>query len=67
MRTFNNFISEIGIAAWNINSFKKLINSFSYNKLHDANTLNILTKNKIVCLIETHHTAKEVGDLHIEN
>ena len=66
MKTFGSYISQIGIAVWNINSFKKKINNFSYNKLHDENVLEILVQNRIFCLLETHHTADEVGALHIE-
>ena len=65
MKNFTK-LSQIGIAAWNINGFTKKINNFTYNKLHDENVLETLLKNKIFCLIETHHTADQVGSLHVE-
>ena len=67
MKSYNPFISEIGIAAWNLNGFQQTINSFKYNKLHNQQVLDILTVNKIFCLIETHHRAEDVGALHIEH
>ena len=67
MRNFNSYISEIGLGAWNLNGFQHSINSFKYNKLHNQDVLDILTQNKIFCLVETHHKADEVGALHIDS
>ena len=57
--------SEISIGAWNINNIWQRINAFRYNKLHNPNFIEIIKNKKIFSLIETHHTANETGDLHI--
>ena len=59
------YFGEISIGAWNINSIWQRINSFRYNKIHNPNFMEIIKKKKIFALIETHHTADEIGDLHI--
>ena len=56
---------QLEIGAWNCNSFKQNINSFKYNKLENPFFLETVTKFKIFSLIETHHTADEIGQLHI--
>ena len=60
------FISQIRIAAWNINGFSKRINNVKYNKLEDENVLKTVQDFDIFCLLETHHTAEQVGSLHID-
>ena len=62
-----NFIfSELRIGAWNINGFTKNINSFKYNKLQNPDFLEFTKNKKIFGLIETHHTADQADDLHID-
>ena len=60
------FISQIRIAAWNINGFSKRINNVKYSKLEDENVLKTVQDFDIFCLLETHHTAEQVGSLHID-
>ena len=57
--------SEISIGAWNIHNIWQKINYFRYNKLHNPDFLDFIMKKKVFGLIETHHTADETGDLHI--
>ena len=57
--------SEISIGAWNIHNIWQRINSFRYNKLHNPDFLKLIGRKKLFGLIETHHTADETGDLHI--
>ena len=61
----SRFIQQLRIAAWNINGFTKRINNVKYNKLQDENVLNTVRDFGIFCLLETHHTAEQVGELHI--
>ena len=61
------FLAELRITSWNINNFQQSINRFKYNKLHNPQTLNILTRSLIFGLIETHHTSDDIGKLHIEH
>ena len=56
-------LSELGISCWNIHSIWKRINSFRYNKINDPYIQNLLVKNRIFCLIETHHTSSEEASL----
>ena len=60
------YFSEIKIGAWNINGFTKNINSFKYNKLQNPSFIDFVSKKKIFGLIETHHTANQADDLHID-
>ena len=62
----SRFIQQLRIAAWNINGFTKRINNVKYNKLQDENVLNTVRDFQIFCLSETHHTADQVGELHID-
>ena len=61
------FLSELGITSWDINNFQQVINKYKYNKLHNPQTLNILTRSLVFGLIETHHTSEDIGKLHIEH
>ena len=58
-------LSELKISAWNINSIWKNINSFRYNKLENPDLINFVCKKQIFGLIETHHTANQADQLHI--
>ena len=61
-----NFVrSEIKIGSWNINGIWQRINSFRYNKLQNPDVLNLTTSKQIFGLIESHHKANEVANLHI--
>ena len=60
-------IGEVSIGAWNLHGIWSKINSFRYNKINDAQVLDVLTRFKIFCLIETHHVATESDLLHIPN
>ena len=62
-----NSITELGITCWNINNFQQSINRTKYNKLHNPNVLDILTKSRIFGLIETHHTDADIGSLHVQH
>ena len=59
--------SELSIGLWNINGVWQRINSFMYNKLNNPDVINLISSKLIYGLIETHHTANEVGSLHIED
>ena len=60
-----NFVrSEIKIGSWNINGIWQRINSVRYNKLSNPDVTNLISSKLICGLIETHHTANEVGNLH---
>ena len=62
-----NFVrSEIKIGSWNINGIWQRINSFRYNKLQNPDVLNLTTSKQIFGLIENHHKANEVANLHIK-
>ena len=61
----NFYKSELMIGSWNLNGVWQRINSFRYNKLHNPEVMNLISKKQIFGLIETHHKANEVGDLHI--
>ena len=56
-------LSQINLQAWNIKGIFQRINSFRYNKLNDIYVRDLLLKNKVFGLLETHHTSKEIGDL----
>ena len=58
-------LSELNIGCWNINGVWQRINSFRYNKLNNPEVLDIITKKRIFGLIETHHTANEIDNLHV--
>ena len=60
-------LSEIRISAWNIDGIWRRWNSFRYSKLNDPYVQKQLIKFKIFGLLETHHTAAEEGNLHIQN
>ena len=57
--------SQLEIGAWNIHGFKQNINSFKYNKLENPEFLKVVSRFSLFSLLETHHTAEEVGKLHI--
>ena len=59
------FLSELSLGAWNINGIWQRINNFKYNKIHNPLFSEIFKNKKIFCLLETHHTDSETGDLHI--
>lgn len=58
-------LSEAKIGCWNVNGVWQRINSFRYNKLHNPEVLDIITRKHIFGLIETHHTADDIGNLHV--
>ena len=57
--------SQLAIGSWNLNGIWQRINSFRYNKLHSSEFLKFIGRKLIFSLIETHHTAEEIGDLHL--
>lgn len=60
------FLSEININCWNIHGIWKRLNSFRYNKLNDPYIQEILRKNQIFGLTETHHLSTEDAFLHLD-
>ena len=58
-------INELRIGSWNINGVWQRINTFCYNKLHCPEVSDLIYNKLFFGLIETHHTASEVGSLHI--
>ena len=57
--------TELSIGSWNLNGVWQRINSFRYNKLKIPEIYNLISQKHIFGLIETHHKANEVGDLHL--
>ena len=58
-------VAELKVACWNIRGIFKRIHGFKYSKLNDQNVLDVLTANHIFGLVESHHTASQIADLHV--
>ena len=56
---------EIAVQCWNVFGIFSKINGFTYNKLQNPEFLEIILKNQIIGLVETHHMAEDADKLHI--